>query len=41
MEGGVGGLAPVDHRMSVTALGDELGSGEEDPAVLPGEGGIA
>lgn len=33
--------APADDRMSITALRDELGSGEEDSAALPPSGKVA
>ncbi len=33
--------APADDRMSITASGDELGSGEDDSAALPPSGRVA
>ncbi len=33
--------APEDDRMSITASGDELGSGEDDSAALPPSGRVA
>ncbi len=33
--------APADDRMSITASGDELGSGEDDSAELPPSGRVA
>ncbi len=33
--------APADDRMSVTASGDELGSGDDDSAALPPSGRVA
>ncbi len=32
---------PADDRMSITASGDELGSGEDDSAALPPSGRVA
>ncbi len=33
--------APADDRMSITASGDELGSGDDDSAALPPSGRVA
>ncbi len=33
--------APADDRLSITASGDELGSGEDDSAALPPSGRVA
>ncbi len=33
--------APADDRMSITASGDELGSGEDDSAALPPSGRVS